>query len=163
MSLYESENCDEIREKCREKFYKLLKSRRVSSAIEESVYDNFGNDKRQYLHKLVSLYMNLNKRSKLGNRYLLKQVRDKAIDLKNIALMTPQELFPDHWTDIIRKNELNKEFLYKKQEEAFTTLYTCGRCKQNKASYFLKQVRSADEATTVFFTCLNCGNKWRRN
>lgn len=37
----------------------------------------------------------------------------------------------------------------------------CKVCKSDNVYVESKQVRSADEATTKFYTCLNCGNTWR--
>ena len=40
---------------------------------------------------------------------------------------------------------------------------TCPKCKGNNVNCITKQVRSADEGATDFFTCLDCGNKWKHN
>lgn len=37
----------------------------------------------------------------------------------------------------------------------------CKQCGSDNVYVESKQVRSADEAMTKFYTCLNCGNKWR--
>ena len=37
----------------------------------------------------------------------------------------------------------------------------CPKCGHDRASYELLQTRSADEAPTRFFTCEECGHKWR--
>lgn len=37
----------------------------------------------------------------------------------------------------------------------------CKQCGSENVYVESKQVRSADEAMTKFYTCLNCGNKWR--
>lgn len=37
----------------------------------------------------------------------------------------------------------------------------CKACGSDNVFVESKQVRSADEAMTKFYTCLNCGNKWR--
>lgn len=37
----------------------------------------------------------------------------------------------------------------------------CKKCGSDNVFSESRQVRSADEATTVFFTCLTCGNKWK--
>ena len=37
----------------------------------------------------------------------------------------------------------------------------CPKCGHDKATYELKQTRSADEAPTRFFTCIKCKHKWR--
>lgn len=39
----------------------------------------------------------------------------------------------------------------------------CKNCKSDNVYVFSKQVRSADEATSKFYTCLDCGQKWREN
>lgn len=39
----------------------------------------------------------------------------------------------------------------------------CPECGHDKASYELKQMRSADEAPTRFFECAKCGYKWRES
>ena len=62
----------------------------------------------------------------------------------------------------------------KKEEVASSTvdnLVTCGRCRnqpseQNRFNpqgviVTQKQTRSADEGMSNFYTCLDCGNKWR--
>jgi transcription elongation factor S-II len=42
-----------------------------------------------------------------------------------------------------------------------SSLYRCGKCKQNQCSYYQMQTRSADEPMTTFVTCHNCGNRWK--
>lgn len=42
-----------------------------------------------------------------------------------------------------------------------TEEYACEKCGGGKAYYYLRQTRSADEATTRFLECLACGFKWR--
>ena len=39
----------------------------------------------------------------------------------------------------------------------------CKKCGSDNVFSESRQTRSADEATTIFFTCLNCGNKWKMN
>ena len=40
-------------------------------------------------------------------------------------------------------------------------LYTCFKCGSNKIFSIAKQVKSADEGTTVFDDCRDWHNKWR--
>ena len=51
--------------------------------------------------------------------------------------------------------------LEKPQEALENSLYTCFKCGGNKIFSITKQVRSADEGTTVFNECRDCHNKWR--
>lgn len=37
----------------------------------------------------------------------------------------------------------------------------CGKCGSEEVNAFSKQIRAGDEATTVFYTCLKCGCRWR--
>jgi DNA-directed RNA polymerase subunit M/transcription elongation factor TFIIS len=40
---------------------------------------------------------------------------------------------------------------------------TCSKCKSSKVFSYTKQVRSADEGTSVFARCYNCSHKWRES
>jgi DNA-directed RNA polymerase subunit M len=42
-----------------------------------------------------------------------------------------------------------------------TDTYFCEKCGNDKAYYFFRQTRAADEATTRFLECTKCGHKWR--
>lgn len=39
----------------------------------------------------------------------------------------------------------------------------CKMCKSDNVYVFTKQTRSSDEATTKYYTCIDCGNKWNVN
>ena len=51
--------------------------------------------------------------------------------------------------------------LEKPHEALENSLHTCLKCGTNKIFSIAKQVRSADEGTTVFNECCDCHNKWR--
>ena len=36
-------------------------------------------------------------------------------------------------------------------------------CESDRARYEMKQTRAADESETRFFTCVECGKKWRED
>mmetsp|Transcript_51095 Transcript_51095/g.119627 ORF Transcript_51095/g.119627 Transcript_51095/m.119627 type:complete len:397 (-) Transcript_51095:4-1194(-) len=40
-------------------------------------------------------------------------------------------------------------------------MFTCGKCKGTRTTYFQMQTRSSDEPMTTFVTCLGCGNRWK--
>ncbi|MFB6089989.1 MAG: transcription factor S [Halobellus sp.] len=44
-----------------------------------------------------------------------------------------------------------------------TTTVVCPECGNDRARYEMKQIRSADESETRFFTCTECGHKWRED
>ncbi|OKY78580.1 MAG: DNA-directed RNA polymerase subunit M/Transcription elongation factor TFIIS [Candidatus Methanohalarchaeum thermophilum] len=37
----------------------------------------------------------------------------------------------------------------------------CPECGHNKAGWWMRQLRSADESETRFYRCLECGHTWR--
>ena len=49
----------------------------------------------------------------------------------------------------------------KLQEPPENSMYTCFRCGSSNIFSISKQVRSADERTSVFNGCRDCHNKWR--
>ena len=51
--------------------------------------------------------------------------------------------------------------LEKSQEALENLLFTCFKCGSNNVFSFEKQVRSADEGTSVFNECRDCHNKWK--
>ena len=51
--------------------------------------------------------------------------------------------------------------LEKPQEALENSLYICFKCGSNNIFSITKQVRSADEGTTVLNECRDCHNKWR--
>ena len=38
----------------------------------------------------------------------------------------------------------------------------CQKCGGDRTTYTQKQMRSSDEPMTIFVTCINCGNRWRK-
>ena len=51
--------------------------------------------------------------------------------------------------------------LEKTQEALENSLYTCFKSGSNNVFSVAKQVRSADEGTSIFNECRHCHNKWR--
>ncbi|KAI0155011.1 hypothetical protein GGR57DRAFT_502196 [Xylariaceae sp. FL1272] len=51
---------------------------------------------------------------------------------------------------------------HKINTEAFTN-ETCEKCGNNEVKFSAVQLRSADEGSTIFYTCVKCGNKWNTN
>ena len=44
-----------------------------------------------------------------------------------------------------------------------TTNADCPKCDNGRAFWDMKQIRSADESETRFFTCTECGYRWRED
>ncbi len=166
----------EIRKKCIQQFDKLLDNIDVSTKIEESIYNytihktynqnispNWNNKilKRIYMNKCMTIYNNLNKDSYVKNDYLLDKILNGDVDPKNIADLTPQQLHPDNWSDLIDKKIAKDEFIYAKKVMNWTDEYKCSKCHERNCSYMELNTRSIDEPSITYMSCLNCGHKWK--
>jgi len=144
--------------------------------IEESIY-NYSKDiskkrnilplwtndvfKHIYKNKSISLYTNINNKSYINNVTLIEKIKKNKINIDNLAFMTFQELFPEHWKKILDEQNKRYKLMWEDEQEAMTDQFKCGRCKQRKCTYYELQTRSADEGMTTFITCLTCGNFWK--
>lgn len=114
-----------------------------------------------YLAKARSIYANLNTDTYINNTRLLDRFKDKEFKPHEIATMSHEQLFPEHWKSIVDKEMMRFKAAYEITQVAMTDQITCGKCKKNKITYIELQTRSADEPMTHFYTCLVCGNRWK--
>jgi|TARA_R110001599_G_scaffold258278_3_gene458533 DNA-directed RNA polymerase subunit M/transcription elongation factor TFIIS len=166
----------EMRKKIEDKFFVLIKTKKKAKLIENSIYNYVietnekigiplkldNNFKSLYIHKVITIYNNLNPNSKIvNNTYLLKEIKNDNIDLDKIAYLKPEELFPEHWEKYINKKQAIINFKYKENKYVVTDDYKCSRCKSTKCTYYTLQTRSCDEPETIIITCLNCKYTWK--
>ena len=69
-------------------------------------------------------------------------------------------LYPELWEELILKNRKQMDMLSDKETNV-SSMFKCGRCKENNCTYFQLQTRSADEPMTTFVTCLTCSKRWK--
>jgi DNA-directed RNA polymerase subunit M/transcription elongation factor TFIIS len=172
-----SEDINDIRKKTIEILDVIIQNVNKTKIVEDSIF-RFACDKSEqrkvikkwenpifrkiYINKARSLYINLDKNSYISNSSLIKKIFNNKFDLNNIAFMTYQEIFPEHWKQLLDEKYKREMAIYEDKPEAMTDMFKCGRCKQKKCTYYELQTRSADEAMTIFITCVNCGNRWRQ-
>jgi len=157
-------------------FNNVIKNMKLSKIIETSIlkYTSFICDERKiikkwdntnfkkiYFNKSRSLYSNIEGKSYINNTNLLQNIKKNKIELDNIAFMSYQELFPEHWKKFLDEKHKKETCMYEDKVEAMTDEFKCGRCKNRECSYYELQTRSADEGMTTFITCLKCGNRWK--
>ena len=167
----------EPREKMIEIFTNLLKDKKLSQRVEESIFKNvfelakerrvlrkWDNPifKKMYVNKARSIYTNLKSDSYVKNVKLAQNIKKKKFDIDNIGEMSYQELYPEHWKKLLDEKFKREKVMYEEKEEAMTDQFKCGRCKSRKCTYYELQTRSADEGMTTFITCINCGNRWKQ-
>jgi len=114
-----------------------------------------------YINIARSVYSNLKKDSYIKNEGLLEKMKNRDFLPHELAYMSCEEVFPERWVDIIEKQKLKFKAAYEIKQVSMSDAIKCGKCKNNKVSYYELQTRSGDEAMTVYFNCICCGNKWK--
>jgi len=104
--------------------------------------------------KFNELYLNLDPKSYLKNTFLSESIKKKNISAKYLAFMTPQQIFPEKWKKFYDKQQRNEDSI---KNMATSSLYKCYRCGKSKCIITQIQTRSADEPSTKFIQCVECG------
>jgi transcription elongation factor S-II len=117
--------------------------------------------KTNYMPKAINLCRNLDPEGSLNNDYLQPKVKSGEITPFQLVRLSDQELYPPKWKEISDRHMKDITTLDQNNKVVTQGLYYCGKCKQNKCTYYQLQTRSCDEPTTTFVTCMNCGNRWR--
>ncbi len=97
------------------------------------------------------------------NSKLLDDIRDAEIDSKEVAHFSPEQMWPDGpWARAVRiVRERDAKRVGHQLPENYEGLFTCGKCKSKRTTYYQMQTRSADEPMTTFATCHNCDKRWK--
>ena len=171
MSLKKIENPDDFRSNIRKKLSSFLQENMTHAAnLEKGIYNwalkEATNRKvvkkwdnqffiQIYIDHLRSIFVNLR------NDKLQLMVISGDIKAHELAFMTHHEMLPEKWDDLIKAKSIRDKSKFEQNIEASTDTFTCRKCKSKKCSYYLQQVRSADEPMTCFISCLSCGNRWK--
>jgi len=108
-----------------------------------------------YVDHLRSIFLNLK------NDDILSQVQDGSIKSHTVAFMTHQEMNPYKWAELIEQKSKRDKSKFENTIEASTDTFTCRKCKGNKCTFYLLQVKCSDEPCNVYISCLDCGNRWK--
>ena len=115
-----------------------------------------------YTDKLKSIYYNLDPKSHVQNKSLLKRLKNKEFKSHELAFMSHQEMLPDMWRPLIDKKYARDKSAVEVNLSAATDLYHCFKCHKEVCTFYEMQTRGADEPMTTFINCLNCGNRWQQ-
>ena len=117
--------------------------------------------KDTYKRKAISVLYNLAKKDSM----LVERLLSGDVKTKDLAAMRPEELWPGGPTFMAIKEheykELRKQAAKDDSVADISGIFTCGKCKSNKTTYYQLQTRSADEPMTTFVNCINCGKRWK--
>ena len=114
-----------------------------------------------YRGQLRTLLWNIHPKSPIGNRRLLERCLEREFPLEQIPTMTAYDMFPERWQQLADKQLIREQKILEGNKSQATDEYKCNRCHKRECTYYEMQTRSADEPTTIFITCLNCGKRWK--
>merc|ERR1719464_2294149 len=80
------------------------------------------------------------------------------------ASVTPTERLrvPLHFPQVkYAMEEIQSDWAIRNGQQRICGMFTCGKCKGTRTTYFQMQTRSSDEPMTTFVTCLTCSNRWK--
>ena len=114
-----------------------------------------------YKTQLRSLLWNIHPRSLVKNPRLLERCLAGEFPLAHIPSMSAYDMFPERWQELADKQLIREQKILEGNKSQATDEYKCNRCHKRQCTYYEMQTRSADEPTTIFITCLNCGKRWK--
>lgn len=144
----------------------------LASEIEEELWKKFKKDEKPdgevdekgYMNQARSFLYNL-KDSK--NTTFRLKVAVGFIKPHDIPGLNSEQMASDEKNEARKKMredamaEIDQGWALKNGAARISGMFTCGKCKGTKTTYFQMQTRSSDEPMTTFVTCLTCSNRWK--
>jgi len=171
MPLRKIENPELFRSNIKEKLNTIIDNAKHSNNLEKGIF-NYSlkeADQKKILKKwdnsyFVQIYLD-RLRSIITNLKgeILQNVKDGSVKAHIVAFMTHQELCPEKWTTLIEAKAKRDKNKFETNIAAATDTFTCRKCKGNNCTYYLLQVRSADEPMNCYVNCIDCGKRWKTN
>lgn len=136
----------------------------IMEAGKRRIIRNWANPRFQklYVEKARSVISNIDKDSYVNNTNLVERVKQNEFYPHDIAFMKPENVHPAIWKQSVDAMMKKYENAYENKAVAMTTMFKCGKCKKRECTFYEMLTRAADEATTIFIRCVNCGNSWRQ-
>jgi transcription elongation factor S-II len=135
----------------------------LAAEIEEALAKAFTKEK-EYLSQARSVIYNLKDSKNVSFRFKLMVGFFKP---EQVPKLSAEEMASDEKNAERAKQrkdsmeEMQLDWALKHGALQITGMFTCGKCKATKTTYFQMQTRSSDEPMTTFVTCLNCNNRWK--
>ena len=123
----------------------------IQLELHNEVGFDFYNFRREYKKQLQSILLNIQLNLCQFDEDVNKMC-EKIHLSKGDSRVFNTNIWPMHTIDSVEE--------IKELEDG---MFRCGKCKSLKTTYTELQTRSADEPTSIFATCLSCGNKWKMN
>ncbi len=134
-----------------------------SFAEEENIRTGSRLYEQLYVSKAREIIDNMQPDGYLNNTGLLTRVKAGVVAAKEVATLSPQELFPEMWQTLMEEKRNKEELKFASRVQATTDAYKCRRCGSVECTFYELQTRSIDEPMSSFITCTQCGSSWKQN
>lgn len=145
----------DIRNKFINIFYDYLEDTIKAKKLEEIIYNQFKDNFNEYVIQsrrvIYGLFKNIEKLKEYQDVTIIPALNDDLLFGKKIQIETKS---------VCWSKKIDEEF-----SDIFITGATCRNkdCGSKKIIDESEQIKSADESTTTFLKCLDCGFKYRLN
>lgn len=115
-----------------------------------------------YAIKARSVIGNLDPTAYIANHRLLARLKEGEFMPHDIAWMKPENLHPERWQATLDLKTQQDHYIDNAKPASMTDAFKCKRCLKRECVFTELQLRSSDEPSSMFITCINCGNRWRQ-
>lgn len=99
---------------------------------------------------------------KCGSVLVIKKQKSKSILACRKCNFTRKNYKHMEIKERLHKNPLDDVVIIDKSEQVLpTTKMPCPKCNHSEAFWWVRQMRSGDEAPTTFYRCTKCDHRWR--
>jgi transcription elongation factor S-II len=95
---------------------------------------------------------------------LVHRIKTKEVEARSLAQLSAEQLWPQGPMATIAFKRKQRELQMEKarvNDDDYSGMFQCGKCKSKKTTYYQMQTRSADEPMTTYVTCMECANRWK--
>ena len=156
---------DDFRQTIVDYIYKKVKNKSYSIQFEKHIFNNVFqkvslSDLRNNNLKIFDYsYNHLLKEIIINHKELKTKLKNKNISYNDI-FENGTTTFDKYWSDALKRKEEEEKMNFSTKLKPNNTTTMCYKCKQKKIFVIHRQTRSADEAETIYYHCLNCNNRW---
>ena len=133
----------------------------VIDANKKGIYCNWKDSDFCILYNDIArrTLMNIDPESNIKSN-LLEIIKANPKICSKIAKMTPQELYPEIWENLITE-KITRENILKNRKGFKVGFMKCGKCKGNDFHVDTHALRSSDEGMISIVTCKECGHSFK--
>lgn len=115
-----------------------------------------------YAIKARSVIGNLDPSTYIGNHRLLARLTEGEFAPHDVAGMKPENQHPERWQATLDLKTQQDHYVDNAKPASMTDAFKCKKCLKRECVFTELQLRSSDEPSSIFITCINCGNRWRQ-